>query len=256
MLVAVLTFVYGLKRLAASGWQVVPLVAVAVAGLAGDLFLRRQRRAAQPLLDLGLFRDVRVSVALVANGLSFFVLYGTQFAIAQYLQLVLGMSPLRAGLWALPPVLAYLLPAVVAGAVIFSAGLAPAYILSTDLVVSTVRPDRAGMAAAVTETAPSWAAPSASPSWVDGRRRLPPHAAGHAGRRDHPGGDPPAGRRGPAAAGGAAGVRQCLRPDVAGRRGGGGRGRRPGRRVCAAHPGKPPVAPAFTSDGYHSLLNR
>jgi DHA2 family multidrug resistance protein-like MFS transporter len=44
------------------------------------------------------------------------------------------------------------LPAVVAGTVIFSVGLAPAYILTTDLVVSTVRPERARMAAAVTET--------------------------------------------------------------------------------------------------------
>jgi MFS transporter, DHA2 family, multidrug resistance protein len=191
-LAAVLTFVYGLKRLAAEGWSLLPLTAVAVAGLVGGLFLQRQRRHPQPLLDLGMFRDTRVSVALFANALSFFVLYGTQFAIAQYLQLVLGLSPLRAGLWTLPSVVAYLLasllgprltrwfpagrvvagglavmaagfavlatagavglPAVVAGAVIFSIGLAPVYILTTDLVVSSVRPERAGMAAAVTET--------------------------------------------------------------------------------------------------------
>jgi DHA2 family multidrug resistance protein-like MFS transporter len=191
-LVAVLSFVYGLKRLAAEGRQLLPFAAIAVAGLLGGLFLRRQRRHPQPLLDLAMFRDVRVSVALVANGLSFFVLYGTQLAIAQYLQLVLGMSPLKAGLWTLPSVIAYLLaslfgpgltrwfpagrviaaglaamavgfavlataglvslPAVVAGTVIFSVGLAPAYILTTDLVVSSVRPERAGMAAAVTET--------------------------------------------------------------------------------------------------------
>jgi DHA2 family multidrug resistance protein-like MFS transporter len=191
-LVAVLSFVYGLKRLAADGWQLLPFVAIAAAGLLGGLFVRRQRRHSQPLLDLAMFRDVRVSVALVANALSFFVLYGTQLAIAQYLQLVLGMTPLHAGLWTLPSVVAYLLasllgprltrwfpagrvvaaglaamaagfaviaaagavalPAVVAGTVIFSVGLAPAYILTTDLVVSTVRPERAGMAAAVTET--------------------------------------------------------------------------------------------------------
>jgi DHA2 family multidrug resistance protein-like MFS transporter len=191
-LFAVLTFVYGLKRLAASGLQLLPLLAIAAAGALGGLFLRRQRRHPQPLLDLALLKDVRVSVALVANALSFFVLYGTQFAIGQYLQLVLGMTPLRAGLWTLPSVVAYLLaslfgprltrwfsvgrviagglavmtvgfavlaaagavalPAVVAGTVIFSVGLAPAYILTTDLVVSTVRPERAGMAAAVTET--------------------------------------------------------------------------------------------------------
>ncbi|MEV6849415.1 MFS transporter [Actinoplanes sp. NPDC051411] len=191
-LAAVLTFVYGLKRAAASGLSLLPLLAIAAAGALGGLFLRRQRRHPQPLLDLAMFRDVRVSVALAANALSFFVLYGTQFAIGQYLQLVLGMTPLRAGLWALPSVVAYLLaslfgpgltrwfpagrvvaaglaamtigfavlaaagavalPAVVAGTVIFSVGLAPAYILTTDLVVSTVRPERAGMAAAVTET--------------------------------------------------------------------------------------------------------
>jgi DHA2 family multidrug resistance protein-like MFS transporter len=191
-LAAVLTFVYGLKRLAASGLQLLPLLAVAAAGMLGVLFLRRLRRHPQPLLDLSIFTDRRVSVALVANALSFFVLYGTQFAIGQYLQLVLGMTPLRAGLWALPSVVAYLLasllgpgltrwfpaggvvaaglaamtagflvlaaagavalPAIVAGTVIFSVGLAPVYILTTDLVVSTVRPERAGMAAALTET--------------------------------------------------------------------------------------------------------
>ncbi len=186
-LFAVLTFVYGLKRLAASGWDVVPLLAIVLAGLLGGLFVRHQR-----LVDLTIFRDARVSVALIVNAVSFFVLYGTQLAIAQYLQLVLGMTPLQAGLWALPPVLAYLvasllgprlvrwfptgrviatglavmtagfavvaaagttgLPAVVAGGVLFSLGLAPVYILTTDLVVSTVRAERAGMAAAITET--------------------------------------------------------------------------------------------------------
>jgi DHA2 family multidrug resistance protein-like MFS transporter len=44
------------------------------------------------------------------------------------------------------------LAAVVTGTVLFSLGLAPVYILTTELVVSTVRPERAGMAAAVTET--------------------------------------------------------------------------------------------------------
>jgi len=186
---AVLIFVYGLKRLAASGWHLIPLAAIGLAVLLGALFVRRQRRIPQPLLDLTMFRNARVSVALGSNALSFFVLYGTQLAIAQYLQLVLGLSPLRAGLWTLPSVLAYLgasflspalarrfpagrvvaaglvamaggfavlahggLDGVVAGTVVFSIGLAPVYILTTDLVVATVRPARAGMAAAVTET--------------------------------------------------------------------------------------------------------
>ena len=188
-LTSILLFVYGVKRLAASGWQIVPLLAIAVAAVLFLAFLHRERRIPQPLLDLALFRDPRVSVAVGSNALAYFVLYGSQLAIAQYLQLVVGLSPLHAGLWTLPSVLAYLgasflgpaltrylpagraialglatmavgfavlavggLPCVVAGMVLFSIGLAPAYILATDLVVSTVRPARAGMAAAVTET--------------------------------------------------------------------------------------------------------
>jgi DHA2 family multidrug resistance protein-like MFS transporter len=188
-LASVLLFVYGVKRVAASGAAPAPLLAMALAVGLGLLFLRRQGRIPQPLLDLTLLRDARVAVAVGSNALSYFVLYGSQLAIAQYLQLILGLSPLRAGLWTLPSVIAYLLasfagpaltrycppgrviaaglatmaagfavlalgglPAVVTGMVIYSVGLAPAYILSTELVVSTVRPSRAGMAAAVTET--------------------------------------------------------------------------------------------------------
>ncbi|XVU21978.1 MFS transporter [Actinoplanes sp. CA-054009] len=188
-LLAVLLFVYGLKELAAAGWHLLPVVSVLLAAFAGLLFVRRQKRTAAPLLDLAIFRSSRVSVALTGNALSYFVLYGTQLAIAQYLQLVLGLSPMTAGLWTLPSVLAFLassllgpmlarwFPAgrviaaglavmsagfaamavtglgfVVAGTVVFSIGLAPVYILSTDLVVSSVSPSRAGMAAAVTET--------------------------------------------------------------------------------------------------------
>jgi len=188
-LTSILLLAYGVKRLAASGWQVLPLLAIGAAGLLFLAFLRRERRIPQPLLDLALFRDPRVAVAVGGNALAYFVLYGTQLAIAQYLQLVVGLSPLHAGLWTLPSVLAYLgasflapaltrclpagraialglatmaagfavlaaggLPRIVAGMVLYSIGLAPAYILSTELVVSTVRPARAGMAAAVTET--------------------------------------------------------------------------------------------------------
>ncbi|MBM2620226.1 MFS transporter [Actinoplanes sp. LDG1-06] len=192
-LAGVLIFVYGIKRLAAEGAVAMPFLAIVAGGVLGALFLRRQRRIARPLLDLGMFRDARVRVALSANALSFFVLYGTQLAIVQYLQIVLGLSPLRAGLWALPSVVAFLtasllgpvlvrwfpagrvvavgavvlaaghavmaltpygggLAALVTGMVVGGLGLAPVYTLTTDLVVSSVRPERAGMAAAVTET--------------------------------------------------------------------------------------------------------
>jgi hypothetical protein len=79
-----------------------PAVSI-VAGLAaGTVFVRRQHRLADPLLDLRLFRSAAFTAALTANLLSFFAGFGALLFIAQYLQLVLGLSPLAAGLWMLP----------------------------------------------------------------------------------------------------------------------------------------------------------
>ena len=49
------------------------------------------------------------SAALTTNILSFFVGFGALLFIAQYLQLVLGLSPLQAGLWMLPSSAAFIL---------------------------------------------------------------------------------------------------------------------------------------------------
>jgi MFS transporter, DHA2 family, multidrug resistance protein len=99
---AVLAVVYGLKQLTRDGLGWPPAVSV-VAGLAaGAVFVRRQRRLADPLLDLRLFRAAAFTAALTTNLVSFFAGFGALLFIAQYLQLVLGLSPLAAGLWMLP----------------------------------------------------------------------------------------------------------------------------------------------------------
>jgi DHA2 family multidrug resistance protein-like MFS transporter len=99
---AVLAVVYGLKQLTRDGPGWAPAVSV-VAGLAaGAVFVRRQRRLADPLLDLRLFRATAFTAALTTNLVSFFAGFGALLFIAQYLQLVLGLSPLAAGLWMLP----------------------------------------------------------------------------------------------------------------------------------------------------------
>jgi MFS transporter, DHA2 family, multidrug resistance protein len=101
-LAAVLAVIYGLKQLAQDGPGPVPALAV-LAGLAvGVAFVRRQRRLADPLLDLRMFSVPAFSAALMTNVLSFFVGFGALLFLAQYLQLVLGLSPLRAGLWMVP----------------------------------------------------------------------------------------------------------------------------------------------------------
>ncbi|WP_448619469.1 MFS transporter [Geodermatophilus sp. URMC 65] len=98
----VLPLVYALKTTAHDGVSVPVLVGLA-AGL-GLLwtFVRRQRRLAEPLLDLRLFRSRAFSVAVTTNLLTVFALLGLMFFLPQYLMLVLGMSPLAAGLWMLP----------------------------------------------------------------------------------------------------------------------------------------------------------
>ena len=101
-LAAVLAVVWGLKQLAQDGPGWPPALSV-VAGLAvGAAFVRRQHALADPLLDLRLFRVPSFSAALTTNVLSFFVGFGALLYVAQYLQLVLGLSPLQAGLWMLP----------------------------------------------------------------------------------------------------------------------------------------------------------
>jgi DHA2 family multidrug resistance protein-like MFS transporter len=99
---AVLAAIYGLKRIAEDGLQWLPVIAI-LAGLATGLaFVRRQQKLADPLIDLRLFRVPAFRASLATNTLSIFVALSIFFFIAQYLQLVLGLSPLRAGLWTLP----------------------------------------------------------------------------------------------------------------------------------------------------------
>jgi DHA2 family multidrug resistance protein-like MFS transporter len=101
-LAAVLAVIWGLKELAQDGpgW---PAGLSVLAGLGlGLAFAVRQRRLADPLLDLSLFANRAFSAALATNTLDFFVSFGALLFTAQYLQLVLGLSPLAAGLWLLP----------------------------------------------------------------------------------------------------------------------------------------------------------
>jgi DHA2 family multidrug resistance protein-like MFS transporter len=101
-LAAVLLVIYGLKGVAQDGLGWPPVLSM-VAGLAvGVVFVRRQRALADPLLDLRLFRLPAFSAALVTNTLGFFVGFAGLLFVAQSLQLVLGLSPLRAGLWTVP----------------------------------------------------------------------------------------------------------------------------------------------------------
>jgi MFS transporter, DHA2 family, multidrug resistance protein len=66
------------------------------------VFVRRQHTLADPLIDLRLFRSPAFTASLASYMSGLLVVFGAFLFIAQYLQLVLGMSPLQAGVWMLP----------------------------------------------------------------------------------------------------------------------------------------------------------
>jgi DHA2 family multidrug resistance protein-like MFS transporter len=189
---AVLPVIYGLKRIAEAGIGPLPLAAM-LAGLAvGVLFVRRQRRLPDPMIDVRLFRTPQLSAVLGTYTLATFASFGMYFYIAQYLQLVLGLSPLVAGLWQVPLALAFIIgsmgtpallrfaraPAlmvagllasaagflmlalaqgaslglVVSASVVFSLALAPVFTLANDLILGAAPPERTGAASSISET--------------------------------------------------------------------------------------------------------
>lgn len=98
-LAAVLPFIYGVKQLPTSGWASLDSVGVVAIGFFfGALFVRRQKRMDDPLLDLRLFTHRAFSVALVVLLVGLMAVGGAMLLVAQFLQLVAGHSPVDAGL--------------------------------------------------------------------------------------------------------------------------------------------------------------
>ncbi|MBK3627317.1 MFS transporter [Streptomyces sp. MBT49] len=94
--------VLGVKRLGGGELgplTVAPLLTGAVLIL---LFVRRQRRRRHPLVDLRMFGRPAFSTSVGCIVLAMLALVGLELIAAQYLQLVLGLSPLETGLRLLP----------------------------------------------------------------------------------------------------------------------------------------------------------
>ncbi len=135
-LVAVLAVVYGLKQMAQDGLGALPVVAIAGGLIVGVLFVRRQARLADPLIDLQLFRVPAFSASLAVYTLGILVLFGSFLFIYQYLQLVLELSPLEAGVVTLPSFVAFVAGSMLAPA--FVKRVRPAYVMAAGLAVAAV----------------------------------------------------------------------------------------------------------------------
>ncbi|MFG2575538.1 MFS transporter [Streptomyces sp. NPDC048481] len=94
--------VLGVKRLGGGELGPFTVVPLAVGAVLIVLFVRRQRRRTHPLVDLGMFARPAFSTAVGCIVLAMLALVGLELIAAQYLQLVLGLSPLETGLRLLP----------------------------------------------------------------------------------------------------------------------------------------------------------
>jgi MFS transporter, DHA2 family, multidrug resistance protein len=191
--VAVLAVIFGLKSIAQDGFGPLPLASIGGGLVVGYAWVRRQRSLVDPMIDLSLFRLRAFNAALATNFLAIFVAIGYFLFVAQYLQLVVGLSPFEAGLWSLPSAAGFIVasqiapriarrvrPAyvigaglglaaaglgiltqvgavdglvpLVAGSVVISLGLAPVFGLTTELIVGSAPPERAGAASGIAET--------------------------------------------------------------------------------------------------------
>ena len=191
--VAVLAVTYGLKEIAQDGLGWVAVVSIPAGLVIGVLFVGRQRKLADPMIDVRLFKIAAFNAALSINFLAIFVAVGYFLFVAQYLQLVAGLSPLQAGMWSLPSAFGFIvgsqlaprivqrvrpafvigggfalsaagllaltqvaaaggLAPLVAGSVLISLGLAPVFGLTTELIVGSAPPERAGAASGISET--------------------------------------------------------------------------------------------------------
>jgi MFS transporter, DHA2 family, multidrug resistance protein len=192
-LVAVLAVIFGLKQVAQDGLGWLQVSSIALGLLVGTLWARRQLALSDPMIDLRLFRIPAFNAALAINFLAIFVAVGYFLFIAQYLQLVAGLSPLEAGFLSLPSAIGFIvgsnvaplivrrvrpayvigaglglaaaglavltqvggpdgLPVVVIASLVISLGLAPVFGLTTELIVGSAPPERAGAASGISET--------------------------------------------------------------------------------------------------------
>jgi DHA2 family multidrug resistance protein-like MFS transporter len=107
-IVAVLAVIFGLTQIAQEGPRRLPIASIIFGLLVGAVWVRRQTQLADPMIDVGLFRLPTFKAALVVNFLAIFVAVGYFLFIAQYLQLVAGLTPLQAGLLSLPEAIGFI----------------------------------------------------------------------------------------------------------------------------------------------------
>jgi EmrB/QacA subfamily drug resistance transporter len=95
--------VYGIIEAPVNGWASgTTIVSLVIAAVLLSVFILWELRSEHPMLQMQFFENPRFSAASVSITLVFFALFGTVFLNAQYLQFVLGYTPLEAGVRVMP----------------------------------------------------------------------------------------------------------------------------------------------------------
>ena len=151
---AALFGVVGALKAATAGlaWWIPALLATAAILAAGAL-VSHLNNSPHPLVDVRLLRDRAYAMAVVINAMSSFLLVGAMFYLTQYLQVVLGISPVHAGLLLMPGMVASMAATMITGEMVGKFSARPLLLIAITLA-------GAGLAMHVVEASGAWPAVS------------------------------------------------------------------------------------------------
>jgi len=115
-IVGLVSLVYAIIEAPSHGWTSSrTIVTFAFALIVLTAFSIWELRSDHPMLDVTFFENPRFTAANISIVLVFFALFGSLFFLTQYLQFVLGYTPLQAGLRVAPIALVLMVAAPLAG---------------------------------------------------------------------------------------------------------------------------------------------
>jgi EmrB/QacA subfamily drug resistance transporter len=102
-IVALVALVWAIIEAPAKGWTAPEvLAAFALGSVTMAVFIWWQATTEHPMLDVRFFKNPRFSAANLAITLTFFAMFGSMFVLTQFMQFVLGFTPLQAGVRSVP----------------------------------------------------------------------------------------------------------------------------------------------------------
>jgi len=151
--VAAAAIVYGLGQGPSEGWgDATVLVPLGIALVMVPTFLAIERRAANPMLQVNLFRHVNFLAANISQVLAGMIELGLGFLTPFFLLLVVGISPLAAGIALIPATLPIILAGPLAGRAFDRVGGRPPAVIGFGLLalsgvaLALAVPDRTAVA--------------------------------------------------------------------------------------------------------------